>query len=132
MISMENPKTKKIVYILSIIFVVFSYFFVRHSLDSEDIKVIDTSNQEEDDVPEVSPAIAHLLVTDGVHNWNYRARMKNTNSVADFMEELRDAEGFSYELTAYTYGTDISKVNGITATEDKKWILRHFTSLDWR
>lgn len=122
MISMENPKTKKTVYIFSLVFVVLGYFYVNYALSKESITVIDNTGQQDEEVEEVKPAIATLDVTDGTRTWHYRARLTSAKSIGDFLEEIRTKDGFSYEITAYTYGTEISAVNGIKPTEGENWI----------
>ncbi len=119
---MENPKTKKIVYIISAFFAVFGYFYVDYALKKETVQVIDTTGQQGEEAEEVKPAIALLDVTDGTRNWHYRALLTNSKSIGDFLEEIRNVDGFTYEITAYTYGTEISAVNGIKPSEGEHWI----------
>lgn len=48
-------------------------------------------------------------------------RLKNTQAVLDYLDDLRLDDQLSYEKVAYTYGTEIDDIDGVSADENHKW-----------
>ncbi len=51
----------------------------------------------------------------------YKLKMKNTDTVLDLLEEVRDKNDFTFERTAYTYGNEIEQVNKKVPLEGEEW-----------
>ena len=51
----------------------------------------------------------------------YKLKMKNTDTVLDLLEEVRDKTDFTFERTAYTYGNKVEQVNKKVPLEGEEW-----------
>lgn len=115
----KNPKLKNILAILYILLIVVGFFYVRQTLKtgSQDID----SKQEEKDSIKTFFTTATLNINNGTTTVSHQAKLLNTNSVLDLLDALRNEKKLTYETTMYIYGTEISEVNGVPATDGYKW-----------
>ena len=97
-----------------IILLLLGFFFIRSTLNETEIPISERDKKEKtSNTFEVKPVKVYLM--------GYSARMKNVDSVIDFLEHLREYEGFYFEKTEYTYGMEIDHVNGRPAPPEYKW-----------
>lgn len=111
------------VYATYILFILGSYFYVKNVIASEELTIIDTDDPINKEVEEVKPIDTILTITAPNYTKTYQARVLTNDSVRDLLDHLREDQDFSYETTAYTYGTEISQVNGITPPEGFRWAI---------
>jgi hypothetical protein len=62
-----------------------------------------------------------LLVERGQTTKSYTAKLRNIDTVEDFLKEVRDKQGFYYEKELYTYGTEILTVFDQIPEKGEKW-----------
>lgn len=112
--------------LLTIIFAIFSYFFVKSALEDGEVKVLDQPEKEK--ALEIKPVKVTLTVLDPNTGGKreYKKRMQNNNSVLELLEKLREEDEFIYEKIAYTYGTEVDNINGIKAPEGYRWEVNYF------
>lgn len=53
----------------------------------------------------------------------YNIQLKNNDTVKDLLEEVRDHNNFSYEITEYLHKNEIDIVNKIQTPQGYKWII---------
>lgn len=114
MIIMEKAK-KYFPYIYTIL-LLFSFLYVQSVLKEGDIRNYD------DDVEKAvkeHPVNVTLVVEDK----SYFVNLASGDTVLDLLEDLRGDDLFNYEVTGYTYGTELDTVNGIKPSEGYKWKL---------
>ena len=109
-------KTKKYFPYIYIVFVIFSFFYVRSVLKEGDIRNYD---DELEKAKKEHPVNVTLVFGDN----NYLVNLKSGDTVLDLLEDLRGDDLFNYEVTGYTYGTELDTVNGVKPTLGHKWKL---------
>ncbi|OGC48172.1 hypothetical protein A3A69_01275 [candidate division WWE3 bacterium RIFCSPLOWO2_01_FULL_37_15] len=104
------------VYILSLILGV---YYVQNTLKTNKVP---TGEVEKKKTTEVHPAqvLLKVFAYDGTEK-EYKAKMKNIDTVLDLFENLRNSQGFYYEKIAYNYGTEVDNINKIKAPEGYNW-----------
>ncbi len=102
-----------------LILLVTAFFYVKSVLDIDSFKA--TEKQAPKQAVKVEDVTVNLItdLPEGVKE--YKATMKNTNSVKDLLDALRDKQGLLYESDLYTYGTEIVTVFDKEADLGKKW-----------
>jgi len=117
----EMSKSKKILIISYILILGISFFYVRSVLKKDNIEVY----EEEDKSVEKKRSIkVTLKYFDGLENPSvseFEANLDDTETVEDFLRKLRRSKKIVYEITRYTYGTEIDSVNGVKPKENYKW-----------
>jgi len=58
-----------------------------------------------------------LKVNNGINANTYQVQKENTDSVRDLLEEVRNNNNFSYEITEYLHKNEIDTVNKIKSSE---------------
>lgn len=95
-------------------------FFVRSALNDDEVKVLE--KQKDEKGFDEKPAVVYLQVENvSTGQINIRKRMKNTNTVLEFIESAREEDDLTFEKFAYTYGTELDDVNGVVASEGYRW-----------
>jgi len=108
----------KLLYLMSLVFV---FFYVKSVLTTTSFEASAATPKEKAvDVREIS---AKLNVEIDGTTTRYEIRTKNTDTVEDFLSDLRDDAGFYYEVDLYTYGAEIVSVFGKEAQDGEKWAL---------
>jgi len=83
--------------------------------------------EEEDKSVEKKRSIkVTLKYFDGLENPSvseFEANLDDTETVEDFLRKLRRSKKIVYEITRYTYGTEIDSVNGVKPKENYKWAI---------
>lgn len=108
-------KYKPYLIILYILTLIFGYFYVSNVLTTTQIKEY---KEEKKEVDEVKPAVVYLNFN---NEKTFRLRLQNTESVADFLDKLRDDDLLFFERTLYTYGTELVNVDNRKIDEGYKW-----------
>lgn len=114
----------KLGYLISLVVLV---FYVKSVLDVDSFKA--TEKQPAKPTVKVSKSRVKLLVDANGVVKEYDAKLTDADSVEDLLSELRDKQGFSYEVDLYTYGTEIVSVFDQEAGDKKRWAI-FFTDHD--
>jgi hypothetical protein len=111
-----SPRVKNVLIVAYIIFVAFSFIYIRSINKYTKIEqVSETKDMDSDTSREAK-------VTLTINNTkSYTATLRTTDSVYELLEQLRNDGNFSYEKINYTYGTEVDIVNGEKAPEGYKW-----------
>jgi hypothetical protein len=117
--NMFMKKLTNLVYPVYIILLLMGFLFVKQTLSEGDIKV--EKKGEKKISIEVKPAVVYMQVQSPYYNQKYRMRLKNTDSVNDFLEELRDKESLYFEKIMYTYGPEIIDVANFKTPDGYRW-----------
>jgi len=115
---LEKHKSKLIVFYIALLVCVGVSITVVLNKD-----LIDVAEKEENN-PTPSQLI-QVTLSIPQQNLEYAYELKNTDSVGDLLERLRDKENFWYEKINYTYGTELENINNITSQETTKWVVLH-------
>jgi len=116
--TIKLPALLKISYL---IFLVTAFFYVKSVLDVDSFKV--TEKPVDKPAIKIKEISVSLLVEKGPEVKEYRTKLKNIDTVEDFLKELRDKQGLYYEKDLYTYGVDLVSVLDERPGEGKKWAL---------
>lgn len=117
---------KKILYPLYILLLLFGFLYVKKTLKEGNIEVQDKDNEKEETI-EVKPVAVYLEIRTGRYVRRYREKMRNIDTVTDFLEKLRDSGEIFYEKTEYTYGLEFEQINNLNNPSGYKWELYHGT-----
>ena len=105
-----------------VIFLIIGYVYIKNVLKQSLVPIQDTLREEKKSI-DVKEAIVTLKVDNGSTLITYRATLKNTDSIYDMLERLRNKDTFTYEKVAYVYGTELDFINGEKAPQNYKWKL---------
>ncbi len=104
------------VYVLS---VGLTFWYVRSVLKTGTIDV--SAQQEEKKVADVKSVKVSLAVEMPKSTISYDAKLKNTDTVLDLLNTLRDTTNFTYQKTAYIDRVELDFINGIYPQGGYKW-----------
>ncbi|MFZ5424992.1 MAG: hypothetical protein ACOZAO_04270 [Patescibacteria group bacterium] len=107
--------------LVTLLILSFGYFFITSALKQG--ATIDVVEEQTELVEEVKPVVAFLEVDNGKSVKSYRVRLETKDSIEDLFEYLNKEEGFSFETTHYTYGTELQSINGEVPAEGYVWSL---------
>jgi hypothetical protein len=112
---MLPQKTRRLLALLYVVFLVFSLWYVNHILKVTDVKVL--QKQEEKPVEEVKSISAKLTVKFGnnTKTFDYQ-NLTSNDTVLDLLERARKNKDVIYETTYYTDKTEI-KIFEISGTK---------------
>jgi hypothetical protein len=102
------------------VFLIGSFFYVKQVLAGGSISV-DTEEKEKGEKTRFVDVT--LSIESGKQPTSVKTKLKNTNSVEDMLYELRKDKIVFYEVTTYTYGTELDMINHVKAPEGYKWRL---------
>ncbi len=111
-------RTSKLLAILYIIFVIFSFIFVKSTLKEEEVIERKEDKKQTEDVYDFN---AVLIYDNGKEIKELKEKMRNTDTILEFLKELRDHGKLIYEKTDYTYGIQIDSVNKIIPSDNYVW-----------
>lgn len=96
-------------------------FYVNSVLKRDDIKV----DEEKKDKSSIEEKIVKVdvSVNNGKMVKTYQTKLKNIDTVYDAFDEIREDNGFFYEITAYLNGTKVDCINDNCATDGYKWVV---------
>ena len=106
----------KVTYLL---FLVLAVLYVKKVLGTDSFKATEVVKPEP--ATKVRGVDVKLTVETGEEIKEYSARVRNVDSVEDFLRELRNKQGLYYEKDLYTYGAEIISVFDKEADSGKKW-----------
>lgn len=102
------------------------YQMANNVLDSVEIQEDGREEEPADDIRDVD--VEMRIVGSGL-NQSYRTQLTSNETIGDFLESLRDEGKISYEQVEYTYGTEITRVNGVLPPEGYSWNVYDGTEL---
>lgn len=105
-----------------VVFLGLSYFYINHVLKQSFVPISETPKEEKKTI-EVRDVNVDLKVDNGSNLLTYHVTLKNTDSLYDMLERLRNKDSFKYEKIAYVYGTELDFINGDKAPDGYKWKL---------
>ncbi|MFA5776049.1 MAG: hypothetical protein WC988_00585 [Patescibacteria group bacterium] len=119
-----NIKSRKIpistvLKVAYLIFLVTTIFYVKSVLDVDSFKA--TEKAVEKPTVKVKNVSVNLLLEVEQETKEYKAELRNIDTVEDFLKELRNKQGLYYEKDIYTYGVEIVSVFDKEPVGDKKW-----------
>lgn len=116
---MIGSKLRKVLIPIYIMFLVFSFFYVRSVLKGVPVSELDTDIEKIKNPQEISVDLK--ILGPGV-NLNYKINPKDNDSVADLMLKAKEEnESFVYDRIAYSYGYEFEHVNNIFNDSDNEW-----------
>jgi len=116
----KMSKKKKTLILSYILLAGILFFYVNSVLKRSDLK---TYSKKEVKIKKTYPVTGILSVQDGVRVTEFTKELKNTDSIEELLRESRKDKEFTYEIIKYTYGAEISSVNGIEPKEGFKWAI---------
>ena len=112
-------KLNKLLVPLYILFLIGSFFYVKSVLKGVPVSVEDNSDEK---TVETRSVKVSLTVKAPFYTRTYSQESKNTDSVSDLLLKVRENnKDFTYDRTAYSYGSKLDQINGITTTETMEW-----------
>ncbi|MBD3366290.1 hypothetical protein GF360_03010 [candidate division WWE3 bacterium] len=120
---MLDKKLRKKLSIVYVVLLAATGIFISLALKREPLKVREKESAKTE--IEVKPVKVQLEIEGGPTYAPSREEIETENvaTVADFLNKLRNDTNFSFEKTAYTYGTEIDHINGRYPQENKRWAI---------
>lgn len=99
-----------------------SFLYVRSVINEEIVEVQETDNENEK-VEEVKPAVIYIQIYDQSSNLllEERLRMENTDTLDDALEELYDQGKLKFEKNAYIFGDEYYEILDLQSNENYYW-----------
>ncbi|MFZ2663944.1 MAG: hypothetical protein WAX66_01100 [Patescibacteria group bacterium] len=113
-----KKKTKIFIFIY-IAVLILGFLYIRSVLKESPLDKKDTK----EDIEDVYLIDINLKVNNGTNINIYNTKLKNVDTVKDLLEEIRDHNNFSYEITEYFHKIDIDTVNKVKTPSGYKWIV---------
>lgn len=116
---MIGSKLRKVLIPIYIMFLVFSFFYVRSVLKGVPVSELDTDIEKIKNPQEIS---VDLKVLGPGINLNFEIKPKDNDSVADLLLKAKEEnESFIYDRIAYSYGYEFDHVNNIYNNSNSGW-----------
>lgn len=81
-----------------------------------------SEDNSQDETVEVKTITVSLTVNAPGSTKTYKQETKNIDTVADLLLKIKESNpGFTFDRTAYSYGSEFDHVNNINSTETMKW-----------
>jgi hypothetical protein len=112
-------KSAKIFIPVYIVILLLSFFYIKSVLKQSPLE----EKQDKKEIQQPYPVLVTLKVNNGIVTLTYTAQLKNTNSVRSLLEEIRDHNNFSFEITEYFHKIEIDTVNKIKTPDGYRWIV---------
>jgi hypothetical protein len=113
-------KKKKILIILYLVFITFSFFYVKNVLKEESVGVY---QREIKKVEEEYPVNVTFRYYDNNNVREFKETLKNTDTIDELLQLMRKKNILTYETNKYTYGTEIESINNIKPPINYKWVV---------
>ncbi len=113
-------KKKKILIILYLIFITFSFFYIKNVLKEESVGVYQKEIKNFEDEYEVSVTFRYY---DNSNVREFKETLKNTDTIEELLQLMRKRNILTYETNKYTYGMEIESINGIKPANSYKWVI---------
>lgn len=117
-----TPKNIKIASISAYIFLLIGgAVFVHTTLNSntEEVSILEDDNNEEEEA--IKPVKPYITFEINGRTKEYQIRMENNQTILDLIDYLRQEGEIQYEKVAYSYGTEISSIDGVAPEEGENW-----------
>jgi hypothetical protein len=101
------------------VFLLSSVLYVNALLRTSTLDVIEEPAEKK--VAEIKPVTVKLVVQYNGSDKEYQLKMNSTDTVLDFLNDLRKDGSFIYDKTAYLDRMEIDQVNGVTPLVGYKW-----------
>lgn len=116
---MIGSKLRKVLVPVYIMFLVFSFFYVRSVLKGVPVSELDTDIEKIKNPQEIS---VDLKVLGPGINLSFKIKPKDNDSVADLLLKAKEEnESFIYDRIAYSYGYEFDHVNNIYNNSNSGW-----------
>ncbi|OGC45992.1 hypothetical protein A2V49_01965 [candidate division WWE3 bacterium RBG_19FT_COMBO_34_6] len=112
---------KKYFPFIYIIFLISSFFYIKHILKIDSISIKDKEITEELKEVEVKPVDVKLIIEVNNLKSIYEKRLNNLNTLDDFLEDLVEDKKLYYEKTEYVYGVEYDLINRQKAPDGYIW-----------
>jgi len=104
---------------LYILFLIFSYFYVKSVIKGIPVSVEDKIDEKSVEVKRVDVT---LTVKTPTFTKTYKQESKTNKTVSDLLLQVRENNtDFTFDRTAYSYGSQLDHVNNIKATDTMSW-----------
>jgi hypothetical protein len=113
-------KVKKSAILFYVLFLIFTYFFVKEALNEKKLSVTE-KKEEKKEATKVVPVNTKLFIEFSSYTSTFNLKMKSTNSVLDVLNELRNNKRISYEVDEYTFGFKIAHINNNYSDDNSEW-----------
>jgi len=114
-------KLNKLLVPLYILFLIFSFFYVKSVLKGVPVSTADKTEEEN---VEIKNSTVTLIVKALNYTKTYTQQSKNVDSVSDLLLKIKENnQDFTFDRTAYSYGSEFDHINNIRATDTMKWIM---------
>ena len=112
-------KLNKLLVPLYVLFLILSFFYVKAILKGVPVSTVDTLEEEN---PEVKSITVSLTVKAPTYTKTYTQQSKSADSTSDLLLKIKENNSdFTFDRTAYSYGSEVDHVNNIKSTETMKW-----------
>jgi len=112
-------KLNKLLLPLYILFLIFSYFYVKTVIKGIPVSVEDKIDEKSVEVKRVDVT---LTVKTPTFTKTYKQESKTNKTVSDLLLQVRENNtDFTFDRTAYSYGSQLDHVNNIKATDTMSW-----------
>ena len=116
---MISPKLKKLLIPAYVLFLIFSFFYVRSVLEGVPVSEYDKDKKVVITPKEISVA---LNVSGPGITETYNLTPNDRDSVADLILKTKETyPEFTYDRTAYSYGYKFEHVSNVRSTENYEW-----------
>ncbi len=112
-------KLNKLLVPLYILFLIFSFFYVKSVLKGVPVSTADKKEEENVGIKNITVT---LTVMSPSYTKTYTQQSKNVDSASDLLLKIKENnQDFTFDRTAYSYGSEFDHVNNLEATETMKW-----------
>ena len=106
---------------LYILFLIFSFFYVKSVLKGVPVSTADKKEEENVGIKNITVT---LTVMSPSYTKTHTQQSKNVDSVSDLLLKIKENnQDFTFDRTAYSYGSEFDHINNIRATDTMKWIM---------
>jgi heme/copper-type cytochrome/quinol oxidase subunit 2 len=112
------PRKTIVFSIFYLVFLVFAFFYVKSVLKTESLFPKDNAKPKVEKTWIVTPS---LVVYTSLETLTLKSQVKNTESILNFLEYLRNDNKLIFEKIDYTHGTEIDSVFNVKAPVGYMW-----------
>ena len=114
-------KLNKLYVPLYVFFLIFSFFYVKSVLKGVSVYTADKTGEDNADIKNINVT---LTVKTPTYTKTYGQESKSVDSVSDLLLKVKENNpDFTFDRTAYSYGSEFDHINNIRATETMRWIM---------
>lgn len=112
------PRKTIIFSLIYVVFVFLAFFYVKSILKTESLFPKDNTKPK---IEKTWAVNASLIINTGSKTFNYKTEVKNTYTVMNFLEQLRNSASLVFEKVDYAHGVEIDSVFSAKAPEGYRW-----------